>query len=130
MTGSNATDEVNAFRAAKGLPPFKEDPCLVQAAIKIAEVRAANHTHGHTRNDFSGLPDGCAADAAGCAALEPSWGWHSCADSEPWKYGGAAVAIGDDGLRYLQLFVRERTDGRRTTGPGYHLGDCYVHQGA
>ncbi len=132
LVSINATAEVNAFRANKGLPPFEEDPCLVLAAQTIALKRAQEHRAGHTPNDFSGLPEGCNADAAGCAALEPSWGWHSCCDSEMWKYGGAAVCTGDDGLRYMQLFVRD-VIGRRAFDPkglimtlGHpHEGECY-----
>lgn len=116
MEAVNATAEVNAFRERKWLDPFIEDPCLVEAAKAIALRRAQQRIKGHTSNDFNGLEPGCKADAAGCAALEPDWGWHSCCDSEPWKYGGAAVVIGDDGLRYMQLFVREETGGARQWG--------------
>lgn len=112
MEATNATAELNDFRAKKGLPPFEEDACLVEAAKAAAIVRAGQHRAGHTSNDFQYLSDGCTADAAGCAAMEPSWGWHSCCDSEAWKYGGAAVVMGDDGLRYMHLFVREELSAR------------------
>lgn len=129
-TATNATAEVNEFRAKKGLAPFKEDPCLVQAAMTIAEQRAGAHRAGHTRNDFSGLPEGCKADAAGCAAMTPDWGWHSCCDSEDWEYGGAAVVMGDDGQRYMQLFVRGEGGRRRhhffgSEGLVPHAGKCF-----
>lgn len=113
MEATNATDEVNQFRAGKGLPPFEEDLCLVEAAKAAALVRAGQHRAGHTRNDFAYLPEGCRADAAGCAALTPDWKWHSCCDSEMWKYGGAAVVMGNDGLRYMHLFVRQESGGIR-----------------
>lgn len=113
MEATNATAEVNAFRAAKGLPPFEEDACLVEAAKTIALERALERRAGHTRNDFSGLPEGCRADAAGCAAWPPESGWGSCCDSEAWKYAGAAFVLGDDGRRYMQLFVRESAHPRR-----------------
>jgi hypothetical protein len=104
--GVDALDEVNAARAARGLKPFIKDPFLTAGAINVADFRAAWLMAGHTGNDFAGLPARCAANAAGCAAWEPLWGWGACCTYENWTYAGAAWAMGRDGRRYMQLFVR------------------------
>lgn len=98
-------DEVNAMRADNHLTPFEYDSALGAAAMNIALERANAHEAGHTKNDFSGLPEGAHADAAGCAAWPPGTGWGSCCSKENWKYAGAAYCISDDGMRYMQLFV-------------------------
>src|SRR5262245_3591146 len=105
----SALGEVNAARAARGLPPFVEDAGLTTAATGAARYRAANRLAGHVpgpMGDFQFLPAGSWAWAAGCAAWEPVWGWGSCCTYEPWRYAGAAAAVGGDGLRYMHLFVR------------------------
>lgn len=101
-----ALDEVNATRAARGLPPYVRDPGLTQAAMTIAMQRAARLTQGHTANDFAGVPAGTTASASGCAAWPASMGWGSCCTYDRYTYAGAAWAIGNDGRRYMQLFVR------------------------
>lgn len=104
--GENALREVNAARAARGLSPFIEDAKLKAGAVNVAEFRASRLMAGHTGNDFAGLPTGCLASAAGCAAWEPSWGWGACCTYDNYTYAGAAWAVGRDGRRYMQLFVR------------------------
>jgi hypothetical protein len=104
--GEDALAEVNAARAARGLRPFIEDPDLTAGAINVADYRAERLMAGHTRNDFAGLPPGCRATSAGCAAWEPSWGWGACCTYDNFRYAGAAWAMGRDGRRYMQLFVR------------------------
>lgn len=101
-----ALAEVNAKRAGRGLPPYAFDPLLTIAAQRCCAARAARLVEGHL-NDFSFLPPGAHATAAGCAALEPSWGWGSCCtyDRAP-THAGAAIVMGRDGRRYMQLFVR------------------------
>ena len=103
---SECLAEVNAVRAARGLPPFVEDPALTAAARAAADYRAAHRLAGHTRNDFAFLADGVKADAAGCAAWAPDWGWGACCTFEKWKYAGAAWTPGTDNKRYMHLFVR------------------------
>src|SRR5438552_14610123 len=76
--GDDALAEVNAARAARGLKPFIKDADLTAGAINVADFRAARLMAGHTGNDFAGLPAGCKATSAGCAAWEPSWGWGAC----------------------------------------------------
>lgn len=98
--------EVNAARASRGLPPFLRDDGLSQAARTIAVIRANGLIRGHTANDFAGLPPGSSASAAGCGALEPSWGWGTCCTYDRYTVAGAAWVQGRDGLRYMQLFVR------------------------
>ena len=106
-TGSDdALQEVNAERAKRGLRAFLPDPLLNQGARKAAKIRAANQIHGHLSSDFDQLPPGAQATAAGCGALEPSWGWGSCCTYDDYTYAGAAWVMGTDGRRYMHLFVR------------------------
>lgn len=104
-TGHDALAEVNAARAAKGLPAFQRDDGLTTAAMNAAVYRAERLIEGHTRNDFDFLPDGVHADAAGCAAWRPADGWGSCCTFERYRRAGAAYAIGRDGRRFMHLFV-------------------------
>lgn len=97
--------EVNAQRAQRGLRPYQFDPGLTQAAQAAANFRASRGIEGHC-NDFSFLPPGTHAAAAGCAAWQPGTGFGACAMYENWTYAGAGSAIGRDGRRYMHLFVR------------------------
>lgn len=99
-------DEVNATRAARGLPPFMLDENLTRGAMACAMYRAQHRIDGHTPNDFGFLPPGAMARAAGCAAWPVGMGWGSCCTYENWQYAGAAYCIGPDGRRYMHLFVR------------------------
>ena len=101
-----ALDEVNAKRAASGLRPFIRDHGLTQAASACASFRARMRLFGHTGNDFSFCPPGCSAVSAGCAAYPPGFGWMSCDVYDNYTFAGAAWAMGDDGRRYMHLFVR------------------------
>lgn len=105
----DALAEVNAARAARGLPPLIPDPGLTAAARAAADYRAMYRIAGHVpggMGDFGFLPLGTTADSAGCGALEPSWGWGTCCTYENYQFAGAAVAWGADGRRYMHLFVR------------------------
>lgn len=102
----DALHEVNAERAKRGLPALLPDPLLNQAARACAKERARLHIHGHLASDFDYLPSGGKATAAGCGALEPSWGWGTCCTYDNYTYGGAAWVMGDDGRRYMHIFVR------------------------
>ncbi|MCE9530190.1 MAG: hypothetical protein K8T89_03500 [Planctomycetes bacterium] len=103
----DALDEVNAKRSRLGLRPLIRDEGLTAGAAAAAQYRAANRIAGHTSNDFAYLPSGASATSAGCAALEPSWGWQSCCwDGAQWTVAGAAWAMGADGRRYMHIFVR------------------------
>lgn len=102
----DALDEVNAARAARGLPPFKRDAGLTTAAKNAASYRAARLIRGHTRNDFAFVPEGTTARAAGCAAWPKRDGWGACCTYERWTWAGAAWAEGRDGRRYMHLYVR------------------------
>src|SRR5207253_2171809 len=99
-------DEVNALRAARGLPPFVRDEGLAQAAQACAAFRAANGLFGHTANDFAFVPAGTFARSAGCAAYPAGDGWLSCCVYDHYTYGGAAWVTGRDGRRFMHLFVR------------------------
>lgn len=105
----SALAEVNSARAARGLQPFKLDHGLMQAARDAAAFRAANRIAGHVSGgmgDFRFLPFGAHARAAGCGALSPSWGWGTCCTYDNYTYAGAAVVHGNDGRRYMHIFVR------------------------
>lgn len=102
----DALSEVNAERARRGLRPYQPDPLLNQAAQSCARIRAAGFIRGHLSNDFAHLPPGATASAAGCGALEPSWGWGTCCTYDNYTYAGAAWVMGTDGRRYMHLFVR------------------------
>lgn len=105
-TGIEALDEVNAVRAQRGLPAFQYDEGLTRAAQACAQFRADRLIQGHTSNDFAFVPAGSFAPAAGCAAWDPSMGWGACCTYDRYTYAGAAYAVGQDGRRYMHLFVR------------------------
>lgn len=111
----DALDEVNAYRAKRGLPPFKHDPQLTIAAKRAAETRAKALWDGHLSNDFACLPTGATADAAGCGALEDSFGWGTCCMDDNYSHAGAAWVRGSDGRRFMHLFVRNREAVAHTT---------------
>lgn len=104
--GADALAEVNAKRAARGLPPYLPDPALTAGAKAAAAARAARGLFGHTANDFAFLPPGATAAAAGCAAYPDAYGWMSCAVYDRYTYAGAAWVRGADGRRFMHLFVR------------------------
>lgn len=106
VSGTSPLAEVNAARLSQGLRPFIEDPALTAAAQAAAAARASRGIVGHLPNDFAYLPPGTFARAAGCGALEPSWGWGTCCTYENYTYAGAGLVIGRDGRRYMHLFVR------------------------
>lgn len=103
---NDALTEVNAERAKRGLKPFIHDALLTQGALACAKARAASHIHGHLSSDFDYLPSGAQATAAGCGALEPSWGWGTCCVFDSYTYAGAAWVMGSDGRRYMHIFCR------------------------
>lgn len=103
----DAMPEVNAARAALGLPPLAVDPLLCKAAYACAQQRAARFIHGHLpESDFSYV-SGTSASVGGCGALEDSWGWGTCAYRDTqYRVAGAAWVRGSDGLRYMHFFAR------------------------
>jgi hypothetical protein len=105
MAAEDALDEVNAVRAARGLPPFIYDEGLTMAACGCADFRAERLITGHC-NDFAALPEGVTARAAGCAAWHPELGWGACCSYQNYTYAGAAWTMGRDGRRYMHIFVR------------------------
>ena len=102
----DALDQLNAQRKARGLRPYLRDDGLTRAAKGAAKYRAERLMDGHTRNDFSAVPPGSHASAAGCAAWPASMGFGSCCCYETWRYAGAASCRGRDGRIYHHLFVR------------------------
>jgi len=109
ITPNAALAEVNARRADRGLRPYIYDPALTEAARSAATYRARLRIRGHVPGglgDFQFLPAGAHAPTAGCGALEPHWGFQTCAMYDRYTYAGAASVPGDDGLIYHHLFVR------------------------
>ena len=102
----SALNEVNTWRARRGLRPYIYDECLTIAARGAAAFRAANLLFGHTSNDMSFLPSGSYATTAGCAAYEAHYGWLSCCMDDNYTFAGAAWAMGRDGKRYMHIFCR------------------------
>lgn len=102
----DALQQVNQARAQRGLRPYIFDGPLARAARACAEFRASRRIEGHTPNDFQFLPSDATATAAGSGALEPSWGFQTCAMFDGYTYAGAASVVGPDGKVYHQLFVR------------------------
>lgn len=98
-------DELNAIRRQHGQPPYIRDPQLTQAAGRCALVRAVYRIRGHLTDERS-APGGASAVVTGCGAVEPSWGFLTCAMHENRQYAGAAIVYGGDGRRYMHLFVR------------------------
>ena len=97
-----ALDEVNLWRSQNGLVKLQEDPELTEFAQRKAEYRAArllqNGHHGPP------CPAGC---TEGTGEATPDWGWLTCVqDSRSARVGGAGVAIGADGQRYMVLLLR------------------------
>lgn len=103
---ADALAEVNALRAAAGLPAFVRCDGLTKAAQAAANYRAGLLLAGHTSNDFAFLPPGYDASAAGCAAWAPELGWGSCLTHSGHQRAGAAFAVGRDGRRYMHLFCK------------------------
>lgn len=105
---TDALEEVNKARASRGLPPFKHDAKLTQAALACARERASRGIHGHLESDFVHLPAGVSTNgvAAGCAALEPSWGWQSCCWDDPQYTTAGAAWVMSGGLRYMHIFCQ------------------------
>jgi uncharacterized protein YkwD len=107
----DALDEVNAVRARQGLRPFLRDPLLTVAAQGAAAFRAVRRMAGHTANDFAFVPPGGYATTGGCGAwpvgtVTTRGTWGTCCTFENHTYAGAAYVIGNDGNRYMHLFVR------------------------
>ncbi len=102
--GDGAFEQLNAQRAARGLPPYVKDEGLMKAAKAAADFRAANHIEGHTSNDFAFL-NGASSNCAGCAAWAPGE-FGACAAYDSYTYAGAAWTRGSDGLMYCHLFCR------------------------
>lgn len=127
-SGDDALPRVNADRAARGLPPFRPDPGLQAAAESAARYRATFRIAGHVgggMGDFAFLPPGTQCDAAGCGALEPSWGFQACCKWDSYSHAGAATVAGADGRAYHHIFVRGGGGPRvqrnsvHTSGPGF-----------
>jgi hypothetical protein len=130
-TAATGTDgalaEVNAKRAARGLPPFAYDEGLTRAAQACAAFRAERGIAGHSANDFGFLPAGVRADAAGCAAWPAHMGWGSCCAYENWSHAGAAWATGRDGLRYMHLLCRNGAQAGSAAGMAPVVGGQPVY---
>jgi hypothetical protein len=101
----DALEEVNNVRRSRGLPPFVKCPQLTAGALNVAQFRADRRIVHHTANDFSGLPVGTSAAAAGCGVEYPGFGFLACCMMENWTIAGAAKARDSSGRWYFHLFV-------------------------
>jgi hypothetical protein len=111
-SAADALAQVNAQRAARGLPAYERDEALSVAAEAAARHRAERLLFGHCANDFAFLPAGVSADAAGCAAYPAEYGFMACATYDGYRWAGAASVPGRDGRVYHHLFVRGSVGGR------------------
>jgi hypothetical protein len=101
MASGRGLDEVNFWRSRNGLRPLREDPLLTRFAQRKAVYRAARML----KNGHQG--EACPADCReGTGEAQPQWGWLTCVMEEDATHGGAGVAIGEDGERYMVLVVR------------------------
>lgn len=100
----NAIEQVNRQRAAKGLPPFINDPGLQQAAEACCNYRAKNCIEGHCNNDFQFVPAGTYCPVAGCAAWRWDGTFGACALYDNYRYAGCAWYMGRDGRCYMHAF--------------------------
>ena len=105
---TDALDEVNAIRAGRGLPAYRRDAALTQAAMSAADYRARYGMHHHTSNDFSFLPAGAWAAGAGCDGSAIRSGWLTCYSESLYPYAGAACAYDANGIKFCHLFVYDR----------------------
>lgn len=96
-----AMQEVNYWRKLNRLPPVVEDPELTKFAQMKAEYRAKR-----------GLKDGHQGPVnppgtrEGTGEATPEWGWLTCVMEETADEGGAGIAVGADGERYMVLVLR------------------------
>ncbi len=99
--GSEAWAEFNEWRRLCGLPQIKESPEMTAFAQNKANYRAFYRL----KNNHAGpkAPDGW---REGCAEAFPFWGWLSCRQEEDALEGGAGLAVGLDGERYMVLVLR------------------------
>ncbi|KAA5543146.1 CAP domain-containing protein [Roseiconus nitratireducens] len=107
----SAFDEVNAWRRAAGLPALIEDPAMSEFAQRKAEYRAARGL----KNGHQG-PSVPSPWTEGCGEATATWGWLTCATECDFRYGGAGVAMGADGERYM-VFVGRGGTGRALIDP-------------
>lgn len=107
---TDALDQLNAQRAARGLPAYVRDEGLTVAAIACATHRARFRIAGHCMagmGDFVFVPATTTARCAGCSAWPVGLGFGACeAYSTAYRFAGAATVIGPDGLAYNQAFYR------------------------
>lgn len=106
---TDALDNANRERAARGLPPFLRDDGLTIAAKAAATYRAANGIEGHVQGgmgDFQFLPSGSSCGVAGCACWPAGMGFGACELYGNYRYAGAATVKGVDGREYHHLFIR------------------------
>ncbi|MCO8125390.1 hypothetical protein NHH03_26865 [Stieleria sp. TO1_6] len=109
-----AFDEVNAWRRAAGLPQLIEDPAMTEFAERKAQYRAAKGLkNGH---QGPSVPGGW---TEGCGEATSRWGWLTCATECDFQYGGAGVALGADGERYM-VFVGRGGSGRALINPNHY----------
>ena len=116
-------DDVNAARAARGLPPLVVDEELSRFALQVAERMARLHYFGHTDPDgvtfrdrlrASGIRYQFAAENlaydqdehdANVALLHSPGHYANIVDPHPHRLGVAVVAAGDGELFFVEEFA-------------------------
>lgn len=110
--GHAALDQLNSQRAQRGLRPYVLDEGLQAAAEQCAQIRAAQHIHGHlpTGNQFPlsdfSLLDGVTCACTGAGANTPDWGFTACEAYGNYTFAGASGVMGSDGRYYCSLYLR------------------------
>lgn len=107
---ADALDEVNAQRAHFGRSPLIRDAALMRFAQSKAEWKAAHlvtSQYGYTGHEGIQPPADC---REGTGALAPHWGFVVCRMLISGSHrGGAGIAIGEDGRRYMVVVVGTRS---------------------
>lgn len=112
---ADSFEEMNAQRANLGLAPLIRNEDLMKAAQYKAEWLAAHQIKAgrdywqHRNPDGSFGPMIGAGYIEGIGAQDPGAGWCSCAMRTIGQHeAGTGLAIGEDGIRYMVLFVKGR----------------------
>ena len=88
------------WRRRMGLPQVQQDPAMMAFAQNKANYQASRLISGHAGPR---TPAGWREGTGNAAA---SWGWLTCCMEEDARFGGAGMAYGRDGQRYMVLVVR------------------------
>ena len=88
------------WRRRMGLPQVQQDPQMMAFAQQKANYQASRLISGHAG------PRVRPGWREGTGNATASWGWLTCCMEEDAQYGGAGMAYGMDGQRYMVLVLR------------------------